>query len=216
MSAQVPNGLEAGVEGGLSRRLADFVPRGARMHHLNGRIARFAGGFDLLRVVVGVANLESQGVVTNVSLDVHTIVDFHKVTFLEHHVAFPAFWWTDRVLGREVGGDVVHRDGAGKRRLAAVAVDEALSGLDDFVPCFSWLKFILHGLKRPTGHVTGITPVLHALLEVTHAITSASGTAPALITLTSEAPARSSSKRKVLPGPPGQRPGAAASRGRPS
>ena len=85
-----------------------------------------------------------------------------------------------------------HAKEAARTALGSIqAVDEALSGLDDFVPRLAWLKFILHGLERPTGHVTGITPVLHALLEVTHAITSVSGTAPALITLTSVAPARS-------------------------
>ena len=42
------------------------------------------------------------------------------------------------------------------------------------------------------------------LLEVTHDITSAGGTTPALITLTSTA---SPSPRAVLPSPPGQRPG---------
>ena len=160
MSAEVANGLEACIEGGLSSGLAHFVPGRPRVEHFDGRISGFFGRLDLFSVFIAVADFQRQGIVANVPFDMDAEVNFHTVSFLEHHIPVPAFNALNLVVGGEVSSQIVHRNGSWKSRFSTVPMNEPLSGLDDLVKGLSRLEFILHGLKGSPGNVPCISPIL--------------------------------------------------------
>ena len=160
MSAEIADGLEACIEGGLSGGLAHFVPGRSRVEHFDGGVTGFLGRLDLFSVFVAVADFQRQGIVANVSFDVNAEVNFHTVSFLKHHVAIPAFNALNLVVGGEMGRQVVHRNGPRKSGFSTVPMNEPLSGFDDLVEGLSRLEFILHGLKGSPSDVPCISPIL--------------------------------------------------------
>ena len=103
------------VEGGL----AHFVPRRSGVEHLDGGIASFFRRLDLFRVLIADTNFQREGVVSNVAFDVDAEINFHTVSFLQHHVAVPTFYALDFVIGSEMGSQVIHGYGSGKGRFSS-------------------------------------------------------------------------------------------------
>ena len=87
-------------------------------------------------------------------------INFDTVALLQHHLAVPPFNAFDLVIGGEVGRQIVHGNGAREGGFAAVSVNEALSGFNDFVEGLAGLEFILHGLQGATRDVPRIFPIL--------------------------------------------------------
>ena len=160
MTAQVPDGLEPCIQRRLSSGLADFVPRGAGMEHLYGRIASFFRRLDLLGVLVSVADFNGQRIVANVALDVDTEINFHQIPFLQDHFTVPAFNRFNHVVGGEVGGEIVDGDRTGERWLSTVPMDETFGRFDDFVKGLARLQFEFHRFKGTAGDVACIPPIL--------------------------------------------------------
>ena len=160
MAAEVADGLESGVQRGLSGGLAHFVPRRSGMEHLDGGIASFFRRLDLFRVLIAVTNFQREGVVTNVTFDVDAEVNFHTVSFLQHHVAVPTFNALDLVVGGEMSSQIIHGYGSGKGRFSTVPMNKAFSRFNDLVEGLSRLKFILHGLEGSAGNMACISPIL--------------------------------------------------------
>ena len=206
VAAQVSNRLKARIEGGLGRCLANFVPRRSGMEHLNRSVARFFCRLDLFGMLVAVSDFQCERVVADVPLDVDAKIDFNAVAFLEYHVAVPTFHAFHLMIGGEMGRQIVHGDGAGKRWFSAVAVDEAFCGFNDLVEGLAGLKFILHGFEGSSSDVPCISPILQVGF-FHHSITLCEGMMPSLITVTSTSCSPAVTLRMVLPTPPGHVPG---------
>ena len=126
------------------------------MHDFNRCIPRFLSRFDLVGVVVGVADLERQCVVANVAFDVNTVIDLDAIALFQDRVPGPTFNAFYRVVGGKMSCEVIGVDGSWERRLSTVPVDEPLCGFYDFMEGLSWLKFELHCLEGSTSDMPSI------------------------------------------------------------